>query len=520
MATNISLFNKLNFDVNFFTSKDAFFKKAAYVFFIGYFLIGCFAYSDYGISTDEEVQRFVIGGANYIFIETGNEKELLANDGKYHGPAFELLLYGAEKVLNITEEKSCYLLRHFITFLCFYISLICFYLLSLKVFKCHFAALLSVLILSVSPRIFAESFYNSKDLAMLCFCIISTYTMFLFVEKQSILTALLHAVCCGFAFDIRVMAILIPVATFYLLLFQKKKNVLPIILYVFYLVLSVIVFWPVLWLGPVYHIGEAFKQMSNYPGNGTVLYMGKFVPTQNIPWHYLPVWIGITTPVYYIVLFITGLIFLLRNTLNNFKSTAPFHVFLFVFVVPIAAVIILHSTVYDSWRHIYFVYPFFVLIVVYGFIQVIYTLKNKLIRTVFVGASLISLVSVCLIMFKHHPHQNVYFNVLAGNNIRENYDMDYWGLSYKQGLDFILKNDSSAHINVICDYTDIDLTCWLNFGSFPDSEKKRLFFTYDFNEANYFLTNFKLHPNDYTFGTSFYKIELGDTKIMEVIKLK
>ena len=37
--------------------------------------------------------------------------------------------------------------------------------------------------------------------------------------------------------------------------------------------------------------------MSKYPYSSPVLYEGKYFLPENLPWHYLPVWIGITTPV-------------------------------------------------------------------------------------------------------------------------------------------------------------------------------------------------------------------------------
>jgi hypothetical protein len=499
---------------------DSIFKKSAYVFFISFFLIGCFIYSDYGISTDEEVQRYVIGEANYNFIKSGDSKKLLANDGKYHGPAFELILYAAEKGLNIIDERRVYLFRHLLTFLIFFIASLFFYLLALKIFKYHFAALLSVLMLVISPRIFAESFYNSKDIPMLCFCIISTYTMFLFVEKQTILSALIHAAVCGFTIDIRIIGLLVPIATVYFYCFQKTKKAIPFTMFIGYLIIFVIAFWPVFWLGPWYHLKEALKQMSKYPGDGATLYMGSFVPIQNVPWHYLPVWICVTIPLFYIILFLLGLVFVVKNTLKNFKSTVPIQLFLFVFASPILAVIILHSTIYDSWRHIYFVYPFLILIAVYGFLQLIQTIKNPVVLNTVVSFTVVSFIFTSFFMIKNHPYQNVYFNILAGNNIREKYELDYWGLSYKQGLEYILAHDPSAKVQITSDKSDMDLTPLLNFGIIPAKERNRLEYTYDLKSANYFVTNFRWHPKDYDLGTSVYKIEVNGEKIMEVIKLK
>ena len=49
-----------------------------------------------------------------------------------------------------------------------------------------FVGRLGSLFLILSPRIFAHSFYNSKDLAFLSFFIISIYTMVRYLEEKTL----------------------------------------------------------------------------------------------------------------------------------------------------------------------------------------------------------------------------------------------------------------------------------------------------------------------------------------------
>lgn len=493
------------------------FKKGAYIFFILFFIFGCFVFSDYGISIDERVSRIQNGEINYNYIKTGNSNELLSTREKYHGPAYEFFLYAAEKFFNITESRDVYLLRHGLTFLTFFISVLFFYKLNLKVFKSNVAGLFGCIMLVISPRIFAESFYNSKDLVMLCFCIMASYTMFLFVEKQTILMALIHAALCGFVIDIRMMGLLLPLLTIFMYVFQKKKKAIPLLLFVCYTVVFVFAFWPILWIDPLTHFVKAFKEMSNYQG-GTLLYMGNIVSTLELPWHYLPVWISITTPICYTLFFFIGIFFLIKNSFVNIMSTLWIQSFLFMFAAPILAVIVLNSTVYDSWRHVYFVYPYFLIIAVYGSVQLIHFVKKN--NTVFLISSLtaVSIALVLIFMVNNHPFQNSYFNSFAGKAIRQKFELDYWGLSYKQGLEYILANDKSEQIYIEAD--PVYEYCQLNALILKEEDKKRIVFTFDRDSADYFLSNFRWHPHDYNFGTSVHQIKVGDEKIMEVLKLK
>ncbi len=516
---------------------EVFFKRAAIVFFIGLLSVGCFTFSDYGISVDEGVQRDLIGIANYNFIKTGNSEEFLTSFNKYHGPVFEIFLYATEKLFNVTDSRTIFLLRHGLNFFVFFIGTLFFYLLGLKIFKKHSIALLCCVMLVVSPRIFADSFYDSKDVILLSFCIIASYTAFIFIERQTLWSAFIHALCCGIVLDIRIIGLLIPLATFYLYAMQEKRKIIPLLFFISYSLLFTIAFWPVLWINPVYHFMEAFKQMSHYPLDIAVLYRGDFISTIKLPWHYLPVWMAITTPVLYIVLFLIGVFFAIKNSFVSFLSTLPIHFFLFIFAAPILAVIVLKSVVYDAWHHVFFVYPFFLLIAVYGFTQLIQVVKNKFTVKIIFGSTIISIVFALIFMVANHPFQNVYFNFLAGKNIRQNFELDYAGLSYKQGLEYILATDKSKHIYIA---SDIGI-CVLNFGIIPIEDRERLVWTTDLKlnfgripvedrnparlaeelkSADYFLTNFRWHPNDYNIGTSVFKIMVGDEKIMEVRKLK
>jgi len=502
---------------------ELFFKRAAVVFFIGLFVVGCFTFSDYGMSDDEGAQRF-IGEINYNFIKTGNSKEFLDlgefGAGVYHGPIFEIFLYSAEKILNVTDSRDIFLLRHGLNFLTFFIATLFFYLLGLKLFKSHGAALLCSVMLIASPRIFAESFYNSKDLPMLCFCIIASYTAFLFIERQTIGWALIHALCCGIALDVRIMAILLPIATLYLYAMQKNRKTIPLLFFISYTLVFTIAFWPVLWLNPFYHFIEAFRQLSHFSLNANILYLGRLVSITNLPWHYLPVWISITTPICYIVLFLIGLFFALKNSFINFRSTLPVQFSMFMFATPILAVIILNSTVYNAWRHVYFVYPYLLLIAVYGFTQLTKAVKKKLLVKIISFSTLVSILFVYSFMIINHPYENVYFNSLAGKNIRQNFELDYWGLSFKQGLEYILASDKSDTI-YISESMGIDIRI------LPAEDRKRLRFSNVYsNDPNdpksvkYLLTDFITHPYDYNVGTSVFQIKVGNEKIMEVLKLK
>ena len=84
-------------------------------------------------------------------------------------------------------------------------------------------------------------------------------------------------------------------------------------------------------------------------------------------------------------------------------------------VLPIGLTILLNSTLYNGWRHLYFVYPFLVLIS----INPIYRLKmisQKLQKLSYLAIVIFSLY-YSYWNFKFHPFQYSYFNIFSGQKL-------------------------------------------------------------------------------------------------------
>lgn len=105
---------------------------------------------------------------------------------------------------------------------------------------------------------------------------------------------------------------------------------------------------------------------------------------------------------------------------------------------------------------------------------------------------------------------------MAGNpeKIKENFELDYWGLSYRQALKYILKNDERNSINIsVENYPGIYNSYILN-----PLDRARLRYTRKINEADYFITEFRWHKSDYNYK-EFYSIHVTGIKITSVYKL-
>ncbi|KJJ84296.1 conserved hypothetical protein, membrane [Candidatus Omnitrophus magneticus] len=511
-------------------------------FFIVFFLAGLSIYKDYGISWDEKWQRD-LGTLSVDYVFKG-DRSLLSYKDKYYGPVFEMLLVAVERVFNLTSDsRILYFSRHLVTFIFFYISVIFFYKLCRDKFKSWQMGLLGAVFLVLSPRIFAHAFYNSKDLPFLSVFIISIYTLFWYLERKSFFRAFCHALVCGILIDIRIMGIMVPLFTVFAFsvdfLAQGRrenflKNIFSVFVYCLFLVIFIILFWPMLWESPVHHFIMAFKEMSKFPWQNHVLYMGKYIPATNLPWHYLSVWIIITTPIVYFILFFVGLFADVKECILAVKEKRKDLyikirdgiIFLSWFFAPIIAVIVLKSVVYDEWRQVFYIYPAFIIIALSGvrFINDLINSKLKKVTSrilwqrIFIGAILVNIFSLLGFMINAHPYENLYFNRFAGKNLQEikhKYELDYWGTSYRKGLEYILEHDKRAIIKVLGANTPVLLNAFI----LPEEDKKRIKFVETIDDAEYFISNYRWHHEDYPIkNKEVYSVERGGAKVMTVFK--
>ena len=81
---------------------------------------------------------------------------------------------------------------------------------------------------------------------------------------------------------------------------------------------------------------------------------------------------------------------------------------LFFFLAPIVTVILLNSTLYGGWRHLYFVYPAFIYLVGIGIYYFYSKIREFISNKILFILSILFILHNSYILFKFHPYQNVY----------------------------------------------------------------------------------------------------------------
>ncbi|MBA3649444.1 MAG: glycosyltransferase family 39 protein [Chitinophagales bacterium] len=496
------------------------------IFFSAALLIGIISYKTYGIPYDEPVQRD-LGLATWAYIQ-GENDSLLHLINKFHDAAYEVFLTVPEKIFHLQTGAAIYHSRHFINYLIFWIGSIFFFLLAKKIFINHWLSLLPVGMLYLTPRIFAHAFYNSKDIPLMVFFIISIYCMVIFLDHPSFKNVFLFALASGFLLGLRVVGIIVPAfaVIFFLwnLIFRNNelRNLKYLLWYFLLFVIFSYAFYPVLWKEPITNAMDAFTIMSHYPFDTRMLFMGKMISPLEVPWYYIPVWMGITIPLFWQVVFIAGISLIV---FNGIKSVAflnhHWKIILLVawLFIPWLMVVLLHSTIYDEWRHLFFIYPAFLLIAVFGIREIWMFPSGKhpliflSIKVSFFFLLIWQIMDVASFMIRNHPHEYVYFNALAGNNVGTNYELDYWGLSYREALEYLVQHDKSREIKA----------CWQNAPGYYNlswlspAERSRIH-ELPYDSCKYFLTNYRLHPDQYA-HPGWYTVKVNNLNILTVEKL-
>jgi hypothetical protein len=215
---------------------------------------------------------------------------------------------------------------------------------------------------------------------------------------------------------------------------------------------------------------------------------------------------------------------MIKNGIKLYSNDRERQDFLFIllFVVPLAAVIVLNSALYDGWRHLYFIYAPFLLIAMTGAARLLGLMEEarsgrERRAALFIAAVIaLGIISTPYQMIRYHPFQNVYFNTLAGNNVGQIFELDYWGLSFRKGLEYIVKSDKRPIIGLLAN----PITPMRNNSVFLEKGDIKRLRHADINQANYFLTNYRWHPQPYQLANEVYSISIDNQKIMSIFKLR
>ena len=471
-------------------------------------LAGFAALDDYGVSWDGAVRGAQprLGHLTLDYL-TGGSDELFAFSDRDYGVAFELPLAAAERALGLEDRRSIYLLRHYLTHLFFIAGAFFAALLAWRMTGSRWLGLFALLLFLLHPRLYADSFTNSKDLPFLSMLMIALYCLHRAFRRDTLGAFILCGIAVGLLTNIRIMGLMLFPAVIVMrgLDFgyefrrpeRRRHLLLTAAAFILAAVLTLYATWPWLWGDPLGRFAEAVTEAAGFAGGGYTLFRGELVNPQSPPWDYIPVWMSITTPPAALLLALAGGAAALygglarpQDSLHN--GPQRFELLLACcLILPVIAVIALDSTLYSGWRHLYFLYAPLCLLAVVG-LQRLLAAAGRVkpfpgrmfrgrkvpggpaaVRGALYGAAAVGLVVIAVQMLQLHPFQRLYFNFLTDRQTPEylgsQYDLRSWRTWQRQGLEYLLERYPDERLRVYissADRNDIDIL--------PQAQRQRL----------------------------------------------
>lgn len=201
--------------------------------------------------------------------------------------------------------------------------------------------------------------------------------------------------------------------------------------------LTIYFFWPDLWKAPIQNYLFSLSQASKYPWNSNIQFAGRIYTPGNLPGSYLPTLFTLQFTETALALIFVGLIIAVAYLIR--KPNLRMDVLLLGAwgVSPVAAAILMHSTVYNNFRQFLFVVPPFFVLAGLAMNALWKRLKRKTIY--FAILILVVLLPALYWDIQLHPYQYMYYNSLVGGlaGASGDYETDYWDTTYKEAIEYV-----------------------------------------------------------------------------------
>ncbi len=523
-------------------------------FFAIVVVLSFFVYKDFGISTDEPIQSdhlrvagkkifSTLGLLEYAPQAIKDAPDIQNYPHRFYGVAAQYPLLALEFFPDTfnTSTPAYWQVRHLYTRLLFVLAGFCMLLIFKKFTNSKLIIFVGLLLFFLHPRISAHSFFNIKDSVFLSFFTFSMYFLFRYIDKPSTKNLVFLGLISAITVNVRMMGLLIPgFLSLYLVFSRVKKpegrfNVFKFLqsesfksflsaafIYSIVFVATLFLIWPSLWGSPLSTFNDAFNLFKKYDHwSGSVLFNGVKIPGSNLPFYYIPVWIGITSPLVHLFLWVAGLLLPITYFLGAKKyfPKAYIPVGAWIFIVgTYSLLVIMNSVLYGGWRHVQYLFAPLVVLGVY-FLDFA---RRKFARPIYFSLLIMvfaSLLNTARWMIVNHPFHYVYFNDLAGKNWDKKWDVDYWGISGRQLIGWLLENgDPDMEMRVSSSPWGDWNTRW-NLALVPLAKRKD-FSVVDFSsgEPNYNFSYYKNSSADLVLDgyEELYSIRVDGKKISTI----
>lgn len=444
------------------------------LFLICLFLLGLLAVLPYGAHLDQKSEQEILYSniKMYLHCFGGTESSLYSrldacgiidiadSIEKDHGMA---VYYPIFWILYINQSSPFIgnIVWHVYIYLLTFCGVAAMYGLLRKMFNSFQISALTTSLFFFTPRMFAESHYNNKDMVLLSLTICIFYFGWRLLEEPSWKLVVSFSLVGSLATNMKIIGLLIwGIIGLYILCTMlythqfNRKIFAKILTCIALAVLLYILLTPACWPGPGEFIRYLVESAKNFRWNDYILFAGNMYNknTTGMPWIYLPAIVLLTVPIGILFLTLIGLgnifFLLVRKPQQIFSSVGYSCVIILAGMLPLCYAVLSKTPVYNGWRHFYFCYGSVLVITAYG-ISFLLNLAKKHKNKVLTGPALWTYIFLLVVgILANHPYEYAYYNLFAGAQIESVYELDYWDMSFKQAYEIVLKDSANANVTI------------------------------------------------------------------------
>ncbi|MBA2422214.1 MAG: glycosyltransferase [Chitinophagales bacterium] len=415
----------------------------------------------FGITGDERVQKEYGEKVLSFFTSLGKDRSALEYKNLYlYGGFFDMICAAANRYIGLLDP---YDMRHLINAIFGFIMIVFAALIATRIGNWR-SGFIALIFLAISPQLFGQSMNNPKDIPFAAAYVFTIYQFYKWISelpKPSLRTLIYSSLGIAATIGIRVGGLLLIgiliVFLFTEYLFNAElrasikydvgvggrmvKHVLLVVAAGYF---GAMLFWPYGLLAPFSNPFTALKEMQNFSTNIRILFSGKHIMSNEIPWNYIPQWISITTP----LIILSGAVLMMIGAffLKKYFHRKHLILLLFVIIFPWSYSVYKNSPLYDGLRHFLFIVPFITVLSAL-FYELLYKLFSKKMYRAAISIVLITGIMLPLSWsIRNHPNEYCYFNELVGgiNGAYGNYETDYWMNSTREASAWLKDHSTTS----------------------------------------------------------------------------
>jgi len=352
---------------------------------------------------------------------------------RIYGGLVEFLSSAAQHLI----PANLYVVRHAVNAVFGWTGVVFAFLMALRLFGTR-AAWLAALLLASMPRYIAESMNNTKDLPFAVLMLAGLYYILTIKPEYPYVSwshALKLAVTIALAIDVRSMGLVLfgyaGIGLAIAVIGSGERSTARLLatsgrfaLIVLVGLLGGALFWPWAQESPLVRPIQAFFLASSFSWGNPSLFAGQDLAASELPWYYLPTWLGMTLP----PVVIAGACLSVARFWSVKASRVQLAAIWAFVLVPAIYAVVRGLTLYDGIRHLFFIVPPIAVLAAVGW-DLALSIRPMQIAWAAAAVLVLGIAEPFAFQVRNHPNQTVYFSPVMGGPRAAfgRYEMDYWG---------------------------------------------------------------------------------------------